>query len=63
VSVKVVVLAAARGTIAPRRIMRATVAVGMQDWVVVDFFVTVLYEVVLIVMEAGLRVVVLVLVG
>lgn len=57
------VLAAARGTIAPRRIMRATVAVGIQDWVVVDFFVTVLYEVELTVIEAGLTVVVLVLLG
>lgn len=62
-SVRVVVLPAARGTMAPRRTMRATVVVGMHDWVVVDFFVTVLYEVALIVIEAGLRVVVLVLVG
>jgi hypothetical protein len=63
VNVSVVVLAAARGTIAPRRIMRSTAAVGIQDWVVVDFFVTVLYEVALTVIEAGLRVAVLVLLG
>jgi len=63
VSVSVVVLTAARGTIAPRRIMRAAVVVGIQDWVVVDFFVTVLYEVALTVIEAGLRVAVLVLLG
>jgi hypothetical protein len=62
-SVTVVVLAVARGTMAPRRIMRFAAAVGIHDWVVVDFLVTVLYETVLIVIEAGLTVVVLVLVG
>jgi hypothetical protein len=62
-SVTVVVLAVARGTMAPRRTMRCAAAVGMHDWVVVDFLVTVLYETVLIVIEAGLTVVVLVLVG
>jgi hypothetical protein len=43
--------------------MRCAAAVGIHDWVVVDFLVTVLYETVLIVIEAGLTVVVLVLVG
>jgi hypothetical protein len=63
VMVMVVVLAAARGTIAPRLTMRAG-CVGTQDWVVVDFTVTVLTEVVLTVTELwALTVVVFVLLG
>jgi hypothetical protein len=41
-SVRVVVLATARGMTAPRRTMRAGATVGIQDAVVVDFLVVVL---------------------
>jgi hypothetical protein len=62
--VMVVVLAAARGITAPRRTKSSAAAVGIQDAVIVDFFVVVLYETVVMVMElCALTVVVFVLLG